>query len=91
MNIQNVFFADIFFHLANRFQKRLAFDIADRAADFGDNYVGIDFLTDAEHLFFDRVRHMRNDLNGPAQVIAFTFPRNDGLINATARHIGTLT
>ena len=41
MDVQAVFLADIERKLADRFQKRLAFDIADRAADFGDDDIDI--------------------------------------------------
>ena len=41
MDIKAILLADIERKLANRFQKRLAFDIADRAADLGDDNVTV--------------------------------------------------
>ena len=42
VNVQAIFFADIQRKLPNRFQERLAFDVADGSADFGDH--DIDFV-----------------------------------------------
>ena len=41
MDVEAVLLADVERELANRFQKRLAFDVADRAADFGDDDVDV--------------------------------------------------
>ncbi len=66
MDIQAVFLANIERKLADRFQERLAFDIADRAADFGDDDINIaiaELVNDA----LDFVRDVRNHLHRFAQ------------------------
>lgn len=46
MNVQAVFGPDFDTDLTNRLDERLRLDIADRAADFGDDDVGVDFFAD---------------------------------------------
>ena len=80
MDVQAVFLADIERKLADRFQKRLAFDIADRAADFGDDDVDVvvgQLVNDA----LDFVRDVRNDLHGFAQEFAAAFLVDHAQIN----------
>ena len=60
--------------LADRFEERQRFDIADRAADFGNDHVRFSPLSfpfaDAT---LDLLGNMRDDLNGGAEVIAAPF------------------
>ena len=44
VNVEDVVAAHVFAHLADRFQERQAFDVADRAADFDDHHVGLRFF-----------------------------------------------
>ena len=41
VDVEAVLLADIERELANRFQKRQAFDVADGTADFGDHHVNV--------------------------------------------------
>ena len=90
MDVQHVVFAYILFHLADSFQKGKTFNIAYRTADFGNNKIGIVIVTDTEYPGLDLISNMGNDLHRTAQVIAPAFFRNDGLVDFTGGHIGTL-
>lgn len=68
-----VFLTDLERNLTNGFEKRLAFDIACRAADLGDDDVCIRLVADAVNEALDLVRDVRNDLNGLAKVLAAAF------------------
>ena len=57
--------------LADRFEERQAFDIADRAADLAQ--AEIFAVRSAQDEILDRVGDMRNDLNRGAQIIAAPF------------------
>ena len=54
--------------LADGLDERLSLDVADRAADLGDDDVGL--FGDAMDLFLDLVRDVRDDLHGAAAVAA---------------------
>ncbi len=62
MNVQAVFSAHFRAHLADCFQKRLAFNIADGAADFRNDYIRVGFFAYCVDKFFDFVGDMGNDL-----------------------------
>ena len=62
MNVQAVFGPDFDTDLTNRLDKWLRLDIADRAADFGDDDVGVDFFADVINKLFYFVRDVRNNL-----------------------------
>ncbi len=80
MDIQHIRLAHIEGELANGFQKRQALDVADRAADFGDDDIHVigGQLADRR---LDLVGHVRNDLHGAAQVFALAFLLDDRQIN----------
>ena len=90
MDVQHVVFAYILFHLADGFQERQAFNIAYRAPDFGDDEIRIVIIAHPKHPGLDLIGNMGNDLHRAAQVIAPAFFRNDGLVDFTGGHIGTL-
>ncbi len=66
--------------LANRLEERQPLDVADRAADLAQQKV--DAVMARHDEFFDRVGHVRNDLDGPAEIEALAFLRDDPLIDA---------
>src|SRR5207237_7053053 len=66
--------------LADRFEERQALDVADGAADLAQDE--IEALVAGGDEFLDGVRHMRNDLDGGAQIVAAPFLGDDLLINA---------
>ncbi len=55
-------------HLTGRLQERLGFDVADRAADFGDDHVDIIARLGA-HAGLDSVGDVRDDLHALAEVL----------------------
>src|SRR5262249_49942538 len=69
MDIQHVRPADVERKLANRFQKRQALDVADRAADLRDDHIDV---VGGEHADgrLDLIGHVRNDLHGFAEIVA---------------------
>ncbi len=89
MDIQHVVFAHIFFYLADSFQERQAFNIANRAPDFSNDKIRAVIVADPEHPGFNLVGNMGDDLHRAAQVITPAFFGNDRLINFTGSHVGT--
>ena len=71
--------------LADRLEERQAFDVTDRAADLDQHEVLIVGVGADE--FLDRVRHMGNDLDGTAQVIAAPLAGQHPLVDAARRHV----
>ena len=63
--------------LANGFDKGEAFDVADGAADFGDDHIGAGFFAGAVDGVFDFVGDVGDDLHGGAVVVAAAFFFND--------------
>ena len=79
MNKDNVVAPFFMAHLANSFKERKAFNVADRAADFHNDYVhALRHLGDAG---FDFVGYVGDDLNGFAEVIAAAFALNDRFVD----------
>ena len=70
-------------------QERLGFDIAYRAADFGDDHVDIVGRLGA-HTGLDLIGDMRNDLHALAEVFAGAFLAQHLLIDLTGGDIGLL-
>ena len=90
MDVQHIVFAHILFYLTDSFQKGKAFNIAYRTADLGNDKIGIVIVADTEYPGLDLIGNMGNDLHRTAQVIAPAFLRNNGLVDFTGSHIGTL-
>ncbi|MNI07338.1 hypothetical protein D3C73_603450 [compost metagenome] len=65
--------------LADRLHERHRLDIADRTADFAKNEIIVVIALGDEIL--DLVRHVRNDLDGRAEVIAAAFLVDDVLVD----------
>ena len=70
MNKEAVFSAHFEGNLSDRLEEGLGLDVADGAADFGYNDVGVGLLADAVDKFLDFVCNVRNDLNGGAEIFA---------------------
>ena len=62
--------AGIFAVLADRLDKRLALDVANGAAQLGDDHVGPGLLFNGAEAGLDGVGHVRNHLHGTAQKVA---------------------
>ena len=70
MDIKRVFFTYLKPYLTDSLQKRLAFDIARCAADFGYYYIGVGFSAHGVNKFLDFVRNVRYYLHGLAEIFA---------------------
>src|SRR5579883_2925834 len=69
VNVERVFRADFAMKLTDSFQKWLAFNVANNAANLGDDRLGTCSLRHALNTRLDLVGDVRNDLDRPAQVI----------------------
>jgi len=90
VDIERVFGADIFAHLANCFEEGKAFDIANGATDLDKDDVG---LAEAGHLSdmaFDFVGDVRDHLNRAAKIVSPPFLGYDIVIDLAACHIAEL-
>ena len=71
--------ADVLADLAGGFEERLGLDVADGAADFGDDDVGgVLALGGQAHAALDLIGDVRDDLDGVAEVFAAAFLGDDG-------------
>ncbi len=84
MDVQAVLLAHVERKLADRFQERHSLDVADGAADLGDDDIDIigGELSDRR---LDLVGHVRNDLHGAAEIIAAPLLLDDGRVNLAGR------
>ena len=77
--------AELDAELANGFEERQRFDVADRAADFHHADVGV---AGAEHdAALDLVGDVRDDLHGRAEVVAAAFLGDHAFVDAAGREI----
>ena len=88
MDVKGVVLADFLAHLADGLEERQAFDVADRAADFSDDHVGVVFTADEINPFLDLVGDVGNDLDGAAQVVAAALLVDDRPVDLAGRHVG---
>src|SRR5579875_162893 len=81
----NIFRAEFQTHLANGFEKRQGFDIADRAANFNDHHVhiGRHFAEGGLNLVGD----VRDDLDGLAEIIATALLGDDRFVDTAGSPI----
>ena len=69
--------AELVADLPGRLDERLRLDVADRAADLGDDHVGLRRLVGLQaHAPLDLVGDVRDDLHGVAEVLAATLARD---------------
>ena len=90
VDVQDVIAADFLLDLADGFQERQAFDVADSAADFRDDDVRIVVVADAIDAVLDFIGDVRDDLDGMAQIIAAAFFLQDRPVNLAGRDVGVL-
>ena len=76
--------------LTDRFQERLAFDIAGRAADLGDDHISAGLLADLIDERFDLIGDVRDDLYGLTEEFAAAFLVEDVPIYFAGGQIGKL-
>ena len=82
VNAQEVFFRQLPLQLPHGFHEGLAFHIAHRAANFGDNDVIVPRQPQQEHPALDFVRNMGDNLDGLAQIGALPLLGNDGVVDS---------
>ena len=80
VDVEAVVLADVEGELADRFEERQPFDVADGAADLGDDHVHVvgGQLADGR---LDLVGDVRDDLHGLAEVVAVAFLLDDRLVD----------
>ena len=88
MDEKRIFLADFQCHLTDGFQKRLAFDVAGRAADLGNDDIGICLAPDLINKRFDLVGNVRDDLNGFSQIFAVSFLVQDIPVDLSGGQVG---
>ena len=81
VNEDGVFAAQFLAHLADGFEERKRFDVADGAADFDDGDVGA-VRGHLAHGVLDFVGDVGNDLDGFAEVVAAALLEDDLLVDA---------
>ncbi len=87
MNHQCVFMIIIKPKLANRFQKRQAFDVTNRASDLDNNDIRIGFLAHIDNFLINGIGDVGNYLYSSSQIVAPSFLLNHLVINLTGRGI----
>ena len=88
MDVEHVVAPDVLAELADRLEERQALDVADRAADLGDQHVDVELLGEAVDAALDLVRDVRDDLDGAAQKVAAALLLDDGVVDAAGRDVG---
>ena len=81
--------ADLVARLAGRLEERQRLDVADRAADLGDDHVDVR-SAHREDAVLDLVGDVRDDLHGVAEVVAATLLGDDRGVDLPGRHVGDL-
>ena len=88
MDIECIFAPDLMSQLPDRFEERLALDIAGRAADLRDDHIRIAAFADAVNEMLDLVGDMRDDLHGASEVFAAALLVQHICIDLAGREIG---
>ena len=76
--------------LAHRLQEGLGLDIADGAADFGDDHIRVGLPADAVDELFDLIGHVGNDLNRGTQILAPAFLVQHVPVHLSGSQVGEL-
>ena len=88
---EDVAAAELVADLARRLDERLRLDVADRAADLGDDDVGLRVLVGLQaHAALDLVGDVRDDLHGVAEVLAAALARDDLRVDLARRDVRRL-
>lgn len=88
MNVADVLGAGLLAVLADGLDKRLRLDVADRAAQLGDDYIGAGLLLDAAELVLNGVGDVGNHLHGTAQKVAATLTGDQAFVDGAGRKVG---
>ena len=73
--------------LTRRLDERLRLDVADGAADLGDDDVGTGLIGDAAQTLLDGLGNVRDHLHGAAEEVAAALAGDKGLVNGTLREV----
>ena len=79
--------ADVDRELADRLEERQRLDVADRAADLGDDDVGVLRLGEQLDAVLDLVGDVRDDLDGAAEVVAAALAPDDRVVDPAGRDV----
>ena len=90
VDVQAVFLPDLAADLADRLEKRLALNVADGAADFGDDHVRVRLFADRIDKALDLVGDVRDHLHGFAQIFTAAFLGEYVGINLARGEVGEL-
>ncbi len=90
MDVHDVFFSDIVFHLANGFDERKRLNIPYCSTNLRDDDVCARFFSSTEDTVFDFVRDVWNDLNCSTVVVSTAFLLEDRRVNTTRRDVRVL-
>ncbi len=88
VDVEDVLAADVLAELADRLEEGQALDVADGAADLGDEHVDVEGGGEPVHPRLDLVGDVRDDLDGAAQVVAAALLGDDGVVDAAGGHVG---
>ena len=88
VNVADVLGAGLLAVLADGLDKRLRLDVADRAAQLGDDYIGAGLLLDAAELVLNGVGDVGNHLHGTAQKVAATLTGDQAFVDGAGRKVG---
>ena len=86
--VQRVVAALFVAHLADRLEERLAFDVADGAADLDDHDLRAGVAADGADAVLDLVGDVGDGLDGAAEVVAAALAGDDGLVDLAGRDGG---
>ena len=90
MDVVDVILAYFVAHLANRLQERMAFDVANGAANLNDDHLRLGLLRQAQDVPLDSVRNVGYGLNSAAQEFPLALLGDDIMINPTGGDIVSL-
>ena len=82
MNVDGIL-AHLPFHLSDCFHERSALNVADSAADLGDDEVVVILLSEELHVAFYLVGDVRHNLDCLAQIVATTLLVDNRLVDAS--------
>ncbi len=88
VHVEHVLAADVLAELADGLEEGQALDVADGAADLGDEHVDAQALGQTVHAALDLVGDVRDDLDGAAEVVAAALLGDDAVVDAARRHVG---
>src|SRR5215813_6121990 len=83
MNEEHAFASELIAELADRFEERQAFNVANRAADLAQDKILVVQIREDELL--DRVRDVRDDLNRRSEIFAAPLTAYHGRIDPSGR------